>query len=59
MADRIVIINEGKIVAQGTQPELAEQVRAKGETKADLSLEEIFIALLKPKKEKNKEKIKV
>jgi ABC-2 type transport system ATP-binding protein len=49
MADRIVIINEGKIVSQGTQEELAQQVRARGESKADLSLEDIFIALLSPK----------
>lgn len=53
MADRIVIINEGKIVSQGTQEELANQVRAAGETKQDLNLEDIFIALLtKGKKEK-------
>ena len=50
MADRIVIINEGKIVSQGTQKELENEVRAKGETKSDLSLEDIFIALLAPKK---------
>ena len=50
IADRIVIINEGKIVSQGTQQELASQVRARGEAKADLSLEDIFIALLMPKK---------
>ena len=54
MADRIVIINEGKIVSQGTQQDLAEQVRTTGETKADLSLEDIFIALLSPKKDKVK-----
>ncbi len=53
MADRIVIINEGKIVSQGTQEELANQVRATSETKQDLNLEDIFIALLtKGKKEK-------
>ena len=56
IADRVVIINEGKIVARGTQKELAEQVRARGEAKADLSLEDIFIALLAPKK---KEKVEV
>lgn len=49
MANRIVIINEGKIVSQGTQEELAGQVRSRGETKQDLSLEDIFIALLTPK----------
>lgn len=54
MADRIVIINEGKIISQGTQQELANQVRAAGETKPDLSLEDIFIALLKPKRAKVK-----
>ena len=57
IADRIVIINEGKIVSKGTQQELAAEVRAKGENKSDLSLEDIFIALLMPKKKK--EKIKV
>lgn len=54
IADRIVIINEGKIVSQGTLQELAAQVRAKGESKHDPSLEDIFIALLAPKKEKVK-----
>ena len=54
IADRIVIINEGKIVSQGTFEELAAQVRAKGESKANLSLEDVFIALLMPKKEKIK-----
>lgn len=54
MADRIVIINEGKIISQGTQRELEEQVRAKGVTKQELSLEDIFIALLMPKREKLK-----
>ena len=52
IADRIVIINEGKIVAQGTYSELAAEVRAKGEAKTDPSLEDIFISLLMPKKEK-------
>ena len=52
IADRIVIINEGRIIAQGTQRELGEQVRAAGGGAGDLSLEEIFIALLAPKKEK-------
>lgn len=57
IADRIVIINEGKIVAQGTQKELADQVRSKqGSEKQDLSLEDIFIALLLPKR-KDREKI--
>ena len=55
IADRIVIINEGKIVSQGTQEELAREVRSKGgEVKGDLSLEDIFIALLAPKKERLK-----
>lgn len=54
VADRIVIINEGKIVAQGTQRELADQVRSRGADKPDLSLEDIFIALLVPKREKVK-----
>ena len=54
MANRIVIINEGKIVSQGTQEELAGQVRSRGETKQDLSLEDVFIALLAPKKAKGR-----
>lgn len=48
MADRIVIINEGRIVAQGSLKELKDDVRRRGETRADLSLEDIFIAYLKP-----------
>ncbi len=52
MADRIVIINEGKIVSHGTQKELAEQVRGRGDSRPDLSLEDIFIALLSPKGKK-------
>lgn len=51
MADRIVIINEGKVVSQGTQKELADEVRLKSESEAELSLEDVFIALLSPKKE--------
>lgn len=58
MADRIVIINEGKIVSQGTQEELAQRVHAQGETKADLSLEDIFIALLTPKRGRDKEPVR-
>ncbi len=49
IADRIVIVNEGKKVAQGTLQELGQQVS--GLTgKNNLSLEDIFIALLMPKK---------
>ncbi|MBI1978162.1 MAG: ATP-binding cassette domain-containing protein [Candidatus Omnitrophica bacterium] len=55
LADRIVIINEGTIVAQGTQKELADQVRKMGETKSELSLEDIFIGLLKAKSKKAKD----
>lgn len=50
LADRIVILNEGKLVAQGTKQELAEKVRNSGKAVRDLSLEEIFIQLLMPKK---------
>ncbi len=57
LADRIVIINEGKVVSQGTQEQLAEEARRRGETKSDLSLEEIFISLLMAKSKHNKEKI--
>lgn len=56
IADRIVIINEGKIVSQGTLAELTAEVRSKGEAKPELSLEDVFIALLTPKK---KERMKV
>lgn len=49
IAKRIVIINEGKIVSQGTQEELTAQVRPQL-NKSDISLEDIFIALLIPKK---------
>lgn len=59
IADRIVIINEGKIISQGTQRELASEVHARGVTKQDLSLEDIFIALLTSKKGKNKEKVEI
>lgn len=48
MADRIVILNEGRVVAEGTLEELAAQVRGEGEKRTDLSLEDIFIGLLKP-----------
>jgi ABC-2 type transport system ATP-binding protein len=50
LADRIVIINEGKLVAQGTKQELAEKVKNSGKAARDLSLEEIFIQLLLPQK---------
>jgi ABC-2 type transport system ATP-binding protein len=50
LADRIVIINEGKLVAQGTRRELAEKVRDPGKFPQDLTLEEIFIGLLKPQR---------
>lgn len=52
IADRIVIINEGKIVAQGTQAELVQEVKNRGYEKPDPSLEDVFIALLMPKKGK-------
>lgn len=48
MADRMVILNEGRIVAEGTREALEEEVRRRGETKPSLTLEDIFIALLKP-----------
>ena len=48
LADRIVIINEGKLVAQGTKQELAAKVQNSGRAPQDLSLEEIFIQLLMP-----------
>lgn len=56
VADRVVIINEGKIVAQGTQKELAEEVRSRGNHKPDITLEDIFISLLMPKK-REKERV--
>lgn len=57
IADKIVIINEGKIIAQGSQQELASQVKARGEAKVDLSLEDIFISFLAPMRKKEKLKI--
>ena len=48
LADRIVIINEGKLVAQGTKAELAARVQNAGKAARELSLEEIFIGLLQP-----------
>lgn len=56
LADRITIIHEGQIVAQGTQQELARQVWEKGETKEPLTLENIFISLLMPKKVRHPER---
>ncbi len=50
LADRIVIINEGKLVAQGTKRELAEKVLGAGKAAQELSLEEIFIRLLAPQR---------
>lgn len=49
MADRIVIINEGKVIAQGTQDELEADVRSRNNAKVALSLEDIFISYLTPK----------
>ena len=54
VAKKIVIINEGEIVSQGTQEELANEVRSRGNQKTDLSLEDIFISLLLPKQKRNK-----
>jgi len=51
MADRIVIVNEGKVVAQGTQKQLEAEVRSRGEEHDRLNLEDIFIAYLKPQAE--------
>ena len=57
IADRIVIINEGKIVSQGTMAELAEEVRRRGEAKPSMTLEDIFIALLMPKGKKERSRV--
>jgi len=46
LADRIVIINEGKLVAYGTKAELAQKIG-----RPQSSLEEIFIQLLTPPKQ--------
>ena len=48
MADRIVIVHEGRVVAQGTQAELEKQARPKSSKPGALTLEDIFIALLMP-----------
>ena len=50
LADRIVILNEGKLVAQGTRRELAEKIPHPGKAPQDVSLEEIFIQLLVPQR---------
>ena len=55
VAGRIVIINEGKVVSQGTQKEFEAEARSLGENAAQLSLEKIFIALLTQKKRKKKD----
>ena len=54
IADRIVIVNEGKMVAQGTLQELVQQVKNRGEIRPNPSLEDVFIALLMPKKQRVK-----
>lgn len=59
VAHRIVIINEGKIVSQGTQKELETQVRSLGETSSNLNLEKIFIALLTKNKKVKRETVNV
>ena len=46
LADRIVIINEGQVVSQGTRTELEAEARSRGETKSQLTLEDVFIGLL-------------
>lgn len=46
VADRIVIIHEGRIMVQGTREELVEQAREFGVLTAKPSLEEIFIGSL-------------
>lgn len=53
IADRIVIVNEGKSVAQGTLTELRQQAQGLVD-KSQPSLEDIFIAMLRPKKQKVK-----
>lgn len=50
VADRIVIINEAKIIAQGTQKELEEQAQVG----SDPTLEKVFIALLTKHKKTKK-----
>jgi len=46
LADRVVIINEGKVVAQGTQKELEALAREMGARGRRISMEDIFIRLL-------------
>ncbi len=48
MADRIVIIHDGRVVAQGTKFELETLARGKTAKAGALNLEDIFIALLTP-----------
>jgi len=46
MSDRIVIIHDGGVVAQGTQKELETLARPKTTKTGPLTLEDVFIALL-------------
>ncbi len=46
IANRIVIINEGKIISQGTLAELISRARNQGLTQQHPSLEDVFISLL-------------
>jgi ABC-type multidrug transport system ATPase subunit len=48
MADRIVILHEGRVVAEGTLAELARSVRDRFRPGEEINLEKIFIALLRP-----------
>lgn len=46
LADKVVVINEGRIVANGTLSELAQQTQVSEQNKKAYDIEEIFIKLL-------------
>jgi ABC-2 type transport system ATP-binding protein len=48
MADRIGVIDEGRLIAEGTLAELRDKVGSKGSSPGDASLEEVFLSLTAP-----------
>lgn len=48
LADRIVIISDGRVIARGTQSELTQELKKRQPGKDRWSLEDIFIGLLSP-----------
>jgi ABC-2 type transport system ATP-binding protein len=48
MADRIGVIDQGPLIAEGTLAELRDKVGSKGSSPGDASLEEVFLSLTAP-----------